>query len=485
MNLFNEEKLEGIKFKGEIKISTQIKIAYVPQEIKFSFYGSVEEYLNLQSSELYKIFKRYNELKNKPLLSEEEIKEKLELAEKMTYFDLWGYEERRKIILEKLLLSPEILKKNIQEISGGEATKIALNGVFLSPANFWLLDEPTNNLDYPSLNLLLEEINKFKGGVIIVTHDRRILNALSKIIEIDEETKELRIYGGNYEFYRKKKQEEYEARLRDYKDQERRRKRLEEAIKELKQEAKEFEKISKDAFRRAKGAKLAKRAKAQEKRIIKELEKLKKPEIPEKPRFPLPKISPVKGTIFNLKDVSFIINNKKLFEITIKIEAGDRVLIEGANGTGKTTLLRILIGEISGASGTISRKDNLKIGYLPQSPAINDPNKTIKDFLKDIYHLREEEIKKIVNLMKIPHIINLKLKDLSLGEIRRIQLASILYQNPEVLILDEPTNHLDVYTIEDLEYALKAYQGTLIFTSHDDWFIKNLNCNKRIKLGVD
>jgi ATPase subunit of ABC transporter with duplicated ATPase domains len=482
-NYYNRiEPLDDVDFRGKINLNPGARIAFLPQEVKFNFRGTVREYLDFCGGEFARVFNRYNELRDKEGLSEEESYEYQEILRKMTELNLWNYDYRRNKIIERLGLKVD-LDRDIQTLSGGEATKIALAGVLLSDANIWVLDEPTNNLDLDSINLLLEEIQSFKGSVLIITHDRRILNSLGKIIEIDEETKRIRIWGGNYEFYRAKKEEEFEARLRKYEEQEKKRKQLEEELERLKQEALRFEKISRDAFRRARGAKLARRAKVMEERIRRELQKLTEPKPPERPSFPMPDVELQKKSVMSVNNLSYKIDSRVLFDnLNLHLEGGDRVLIKGPVGVGKTTLLRLIVGELKPTSGEIRLNTN-KMGYLPQAFTIENPDQKVYEFLKEKYNLYDDEIKKILAKLKIPEVFNLPIKNLSFGEIRRIQIAAILSKNPELLILDEPTNHLDVYTVEELVQALRRYQGTIIFVSHDVSFIEDISPNKEIELG--
>jgi ATPase subunit of ABC transporter with duplicated ATPase domains len=482
-NYYNRiEPLDDVDFRGKINLNPGARIAFLPQEVKFNFRGTVREYLDFCGGEFARVFNRYNELRDKEGLSEEESYEYQEILRKMTELNLWNYDYRRNKIIERLGLKVD-LDRDIQTLSGGEATKIALAGVLLSDANLWVLDEPTNNLDLDSINLLLEEIQSFKGSVLIITHDRRILNSLGKIIEIDEETKRIRIWGGNYEFYRAKKEEEFEARLRKYEEQEKKRKQLEEELERLKQEALRFEKISRDAFRRARGAKLARRAKVMEERIRRELQKLTEPKPPERPSFPMPDVELQKKSVMSVNNLSYKIDSRVLFDnLNLHLEGGDRVLIKGPVGVGKTTLLRLIVGELKPTSGEIRLNTN-KMGYLPQAFTIENPDQKVYEFLKEKYNLYDDEIKKILAKLKIPEVFNLPIKNLSFGEIRRIQIAAILSKNPELLILDEPTNHLDVYTVEELVQALRRYQGTIIFVSHDVSFIEDISPNKEIELG--
>jgi len=479
------EPEEKINFKGKINLNPELKISILPQEVKFSFEGTILEYLNYCGGEYSRVFNKYTELKDKPDMNENEAIEYQEILEKMTELNLWNFDYRREKILKRLKLNNEILNRHIQTISGGESTKIALAGVLLSDANFWILDEPTNNLDMNSINLLLEELRSFSGSVLIITHNRRILNSLEKIIEIDEETKTIRIWGGNYTFYKNKKQKEFEARLRKYEEQERKKKQLEEELKRLKQEAYRFESVSRDAFQRARGAKLAKRAKAMKERIMRELQKLTEPEPPERPAFPIKTIETEtrKKILLKINNLSYKFKDKVLFEnLNFTVEKGDRILISGEVGVGKTTLLKLIIGAIKSSYGNIEVGKGIKIGYLPQTPSILNPCQKTKNYLKE-YDLDENSVMYILSKLKILDVSNLAVKDLSIGEIRKIQIAAILYKNPDVLILDEPTNHLDVYTVEELVQALKEYKGTMIFVSHDKSFTNDLAPNKEISLN--
>jgi len=482
-----QEIIKDLEYRGKINFDPEIKISLLPQEVKFNFQGTVEEYLKVSSGEYGRIFERYKELSSKAekeSFSEQEVKEYSEIIEKMNFFNLWNFEARKKRILERLGLNEEVLKRDIQTLSGGESTKVALVGVLLSDANFWILDEPTNNLDEEGINLLLEELRKFKGAVLIVTHDRRLLNVIGRILEIDEETKKIRVWGGNYEFYKTKKEEEFQARVRKYEEQEEKKRKLRKELERLKQQAQRFEEISRDAFYRGKGAKLAKRAKVMEERIERELEELTEPKPPERPKFPTAELEPKKGNLIKIKNLSYYFDKNIIFSnINLDIEAGDRIWIKGPTGSGKTTLLKCIIGEIKPQDGEVKIREGLRIGYLPQTPEIKDKKQKVKDYLQENFNLTEGDVKKILGKMKISGVLNLPIGELSIGEIRRLQIAAILFKGADLLILDEPTNHLDIHTVEELVETLKEYKGTVVFTSHDLSFVQDLNPNKQLVLG--
>jgi ATPase subunit of ABC transporter with duplicated ATPase domains len=169
--------------------------------------------------------------------------------------------------------------------------------------------------------------------------------------------------------------------------------------------------------------------------------------------------------------------------MNLDIEAGDRIWLKGPIGSGKTTLLKCIIGEIETQDGEVKIREGLKIGYLSQTPMIKDKKQKVKDYLQENFNLIEGDVKKILGKMKISDVLNLPIGELSIGEIRRLQIAAILFKSADLLILDEPTNHLDIYTVEELVEALKKYKGTIIFTSHDLSFVQDLNPNKQLVLG--
>jgi ATP-binding cassette subfamily F protein 3 len=241
--------------------------------------------------------------------------------------------------------------------------------------------------------------------------------------------------------------------------------------------------MGRDAFKRARGAKLARRAKVIEGRIRRELQKLTEPKPPERPSFPVPDVELQKRLLVNVSKLTYKIGDQVLFDnFNFYVEGGDRVLIKGPIGVGKTTLLRLIVGELQPISGEIRLNTN-KIGYLPQTFTIGNPNQKVSEFLKEKYSLYDDKIKKILAKLKILDVFNLPIRNLSFGEIRRIQIAAILSKNPELLILDEPTNHLDVCTVGELVQALRQYKGTIIFVSHDVSFIEDISPNKEIELS--
>jgi len=460
---------EGVEIEGKLEVLPLTRIGYLPQEIQLNFKGTVEQYLDGCAAKVGEIYKRW-----------QEVGKKLEgeVMELMEAFDIWDYERKRRIILEGLGLSENFLKRRIEEISGGEANRVALAGVLISLPNLVLLDEPTNNLDFQALKFLERWILEGNFSLLLVSHDRRFLDkTVGEILEIDEENLTVSLFGSNYFFYAVKKKEMFEAQQRAYEEQKRRREELEKAAEALKRKAQEFENISRNAFYRAKGASIAKQAKVQLQRIKKELSSIPEPKPPKKPAFEV-KESEVRGLLLGISGLYFRYpDQEELFSgLSFSLHGGERVGIIGPNGSGKTTFLRLILGELEPQGGQIRKAG--KIGYLPQRPGEINLQQGVLDYFRQVVAVSEEEARQILGKVLFTDVSKRKMGDFSSGEIRRIQIATLFAGSPDLIILDEPTNHLDIYTIEMLEDALKRFKGGVLVVSHDEWFLRNIGISR-------
>lgn len=467
----------GTEIEGQLEVFPGTRIGYLPQEIKLKFPGTVEEYLNYCSGEIAETYLAYEGIRRR--LEEENSPEVLEefgdLLEKMNFLDAWDYPQKRELILGGLGLTGEYLKRRVLEISGGEAVRVALAGVLISFPNFVILDEPTNNLDFSALGFLEKWIKEGKFSLLVVSHDRRFLDeVVNKVLEIDEWEKTVSHFGGNYSFYAQEKRKIFETQQRAYEEQKRKREQLEEAAEELKRKAKRFENLSKNAFYRAKGASLAKQAKVQLQRIERELKSIPEPQPPKKPSFVVLEAEP-KGNLINVNNLYFSYpEGEELFGgFSFDLKGKERVAIVGENGAGKTTFLRLLVGEIKPIKGQIYVTP--KVAYLPQNPGEIDTSLKVLDFFRSLVRATEEEAQKFLGRVLFRDVSGEKLGDFSIGEIRRIQIAALFAFGPELIILDEPTNHLDIFTIEMLEEALGKFKGGILVVSHDELFLRSVN----------
>ena len=373
-----------------------------------------------------------------------------------------GYAYKSEItgVLKGLGFAEEDFTLNVNTLSGGQKTRVALGRLLLSKPDIILLDEPTNHLDMESISWLENYLLNYSGAVLIVAHDRYFLDKIvSKIIELDNGN--ATVFSGNYTDYASKKAILRNMQLKEYLNQQREIKHQEEVITKLKQ------------FNREKSIK---RAESREKM-------LNKMEFVDKPEILNDKIDiKLEPNVISGNDVLTVDNLTKGFDGTVlfdnicfQIKRGERVALIGSNGTGKTTILKLINGIIPADSGSIYLGAKVNIGYYDQEHHVLDPDKTIFDEIRDAYpDLNNTQIRNTLAAFLFTNEDVFKyIKDLSGGERGRVSLAKLMLSNANFLILDEPTNHLDITSKEILENALNSYTGTVLFVSHDRYFINS------------
>lgn len=482
---------EHLDVKGDITL-TQAKVGYLRQDIQVTFDGTVKEYIDQCALDVAAVISNYDNLTAR--LADGETGDELmdeygKALDDMSQLDAWDFPRKREMILQGLGLTADYLDRDMTEVSGGEATKVSLAGILVSSPNLILLDEPTNNLDPESVKFFEEWVKTTQTSLLLVSHDREFLDeTVTEILEIDEATKHLIRFGGNYTFYRQKKQEMFDAQLRLYDEQLKKRKQLEDSAKQLKQEAQRFEGMSNDSFYRAKGGGLAKRAKSQLERIERELNDIPEPVLPKRPSFEVKEPLASDGTVMVIEDLSYRYPNNSIDTfsgVNFSIRTGERIGVVGANGAGKSTLLRVLTGSLHPISGKVEQFKGLRVGYLPQTTDRIKSDQNIIDYIRRKASVSVEDAYKALSRMLLDDSAHKTVGDFSFGEFRRIELVALFASNPDVLILDEPTNHLDIYTIETLEDALARYRGAVITVTHDERFLKDLNVTKVIVVGQE
>lgn len=373
-----------------------------------------------------------------------------------------GYAYKSEItgVLKGLGFAEEDFTLNVNTLSGGQKTRVALGRLLLSKPDIILLDEPTNHLDMESISWLENYLLNYSGAVLIVAHDRYFLDKIvSKIIELDNGN--ATVFSGNYTDYASKKAILRNMQLKEYLNQQREIKHQEEVITKLKQ------------FNREKSIK---RAESREK-MLNKMEFVDKSEILND-KMDI-KLEP---NVISGNDVLTVDNLTKGFDGTVlfdnicfQIKRGERVALIGNNGTGKTTILKLINGIIPADSGSIYLGAKVNIGYYDQEHHVLDPDKTIFDEIRDAYpDLNNTQIRNTLAAFLFTNEDVFKyIKDLSGGERGRVSLAKLMLSNANFLILDEPTNHLDITSKEILENALNSYTGTVLFVSHDRYFINS------------
>ncbi len=380
----------------------------------------------------------------------------------------YAYKSELTGVLKGLGFTEEEFSKPVNALSGGQKTRVSLGKLLLSKPDIIMLDEPTNHLDLESIKWLEGFLLNYKGSVLIVAHDRYFLDKIvSKIVEIDNGN--CTVFSGNYTAYSQKKKILRNMQMKEYLNQQRDIKHQEAVITKLKQ------------FNREKSIK---RAESREKMLDK-VERVDKPqELNDKMDIRLdPKV--ISGNdILTVENLSKGFENQLLFsDISFEIKRGERVAIIGNNGTGKTTILKMINQIIAPDTGRITLGSKVSIGYYDQEHHVLNPDHTLFEEIADAYpDLSNTEIRNTLAAFLFTDDDVFKLiRDLSGGEKGRVSLAKLMLSEANFLILDEPTNHLDMVSKEILENALNNYTGTILYVSHDRYFI-NTTATRIIEL---
>ena len=371
-----------------------------------------------------------------------------------------GYAYRSEVVgvLKGLGFTEEDFSKKMEELSGGQKTRVSLGKLLVTKPDVLLLDEPTNHLDMESIRWLEGFLMNYKGAVIIVAHDRYFLDrVVTKVIEIFQH--KANVFQGNYTAYAAKKAALREAMLKQYYNQQREIKHQEEVITKLK------------SFNREKSIK---RAESREK-MLEKVERLEKPTEENTDIKIVLEPNVVSGNdVLTVEGLAKAYPPLSLFDgIDFEIKRGERVALIGNNGTGKTTILKIINGLIDADAGTVKLGSNVHIGYYDQEHQLLHAEKTIFEEISDDYPtLTQTQIRNVLAAFLFTEDdVFKRISDLSGGERGRVSLAKLMLSDANFLILDEPTNHLDITSKEILENALRQYTGTVFYVSHDRYFI--------------
>ena len=395
-------------------------------------------------------------------VSKEEMESYMESYHKLLHefeaMDGYSYRSEVSGVLKGLGFSENDFEKHCNELSGGQKTRVSLARLLVTHPDIILLDEPTNHLDIESIQWLETFLMNYKGAVVIVAHDRYFLDRIvTKVVEISMHKSA--VYDGNYTEYAKKAAFAREEALRAYYNQQREIKHQEAVIEKLK------------SFNREKSIK---RAESREKQLAK-IDVLEKPQEEKSEMHMTLTPSVISGNdVLRVEGLSKAYDQKKLFQdISFEIKRGERVALIGQNGTGKTTILKILNEKVDADAGSFTLGTNVKIGYYDQEQQVLHMEKTLMEEIADDYpKLTQTRIRNILAAFLFTEDdVFKRVSDLSGGERGRLSLAKLMLSEANFLILDEPTNHLDIASKEILESALNRYEGTVLFVSHDRYFI--------------
>lgn len=458
--------------EGFINKPSGATCAYLEQIPQYENGIKVIDVLKMAFSEVYEIEEKMHKLEDEmKVLKGEELERSLKQYSRLvqSYEVKGGYNTEEKLakICTGLKFTQNFLDKEFNLLSGGEKTTVILGKLLMDNPDILLLDEPTNHLDMDSIEWLERYLNNYDGIVIIVSHDRYFLdNVVSKIIEIED--MESKTYKGNYSSYVKQKEEKLLEQMHNYKEQQKEIKSMESTIKDLR-----------DWAIRADNSKFFKRAASMEKRLerMKSNEEAQKPKIENKTMKLNFKNSERSGEeTIKAKGLCKSYIDKVIFnEADLLINFKERVALVGPNGSGKTTFLKMLLGEEAPDKGTVELGANVKVGYLPQVITFDNEEYTVIQAFRDDISILEGQARKYLSKFTFfGNSVFKKVKALSGGERIRLKLSMLLYEDINLLILDEPTNHLDIDSIETLEEALEEFKGTIFFISHDRYFINKI-----------
>lgn len=460
---------------GDFFVSADTTIGYLKQSDNFQSQNTVME-------EVEAIFSGIEQLEKDMLDLSAEISLKAEMGEsgpevdrmlhrydqmQEQFRDMGGYSYKSEIngILSSMAFGEDFYDKQISTLSGGERTRLALACLLLKKPDLLFLDEPTNHLDIGTLKWLEQYLKSYKGTILLVSHDRYFLDqTVNRIFEV--ENHKLYTYNCNYSGYAEQKRQRREAQMRRYQNQQKEIARQEEMIRRFKQHGTEL---------------LAKRAASREKRLA-------AMELEEKPEALRGKMKLQfhqnfkSGTDVLLaeglaKSFGYGSNKRDLFRnVDFDIKRGERICIVGANGVGKTTLLKIIMGQLEANEGRLKVGHNVEFGYYDQEQQLLNGSNTVLDELHDAYRLyTDTELRSILGRFLFQgDQVFLEVGSLSGGEKARLSLLKMMLAGTNVLILDEPTNHLDIESKEVFEDALMDFPGTVIVVSHDRYFLNKI-----------
>ncbi|MBR2705119.1 MAG: ABC-F family ATP-binding cassette domain-containing protein [Clostridia bacterium] len=378
-----------------------------------------------------------------------------------------GYEiqEKYKKICSGFKYDDLFLCSMYNTLSGGERTKVNLAKILMSNPDILLLDEPTNHLDVDTLEWLEELLSSYSGTILVISHDRYFLDKIATKTVLIESGK-AKIYHGNYSYFLEEDERRTLAEFEKYKSQQKQIEKMKDSIKTLRK----FGDIAQNEM-------FYKRAKSIEKRLEK-MDVLEKVDIDKKKS----NINLVAGDrsandVIKVEHLFKNFGDKNIFnDFNMNVYRKEKVCITGKNGSGKSTLIKMIIGEGQGYSGKIELGSNTKIGYIPQELNFKNKEETILEYILNNTNMGETEARTyLAKFSFYGENVFKRIRELSGGEKVRLILAKLMRKNINLLVLDEPTNHLDIASREALEESLKSYDGTVLFVSHDRYFIKKIS----------
>ncbi|HEC2197862.1 TPA: ABC-F family ATP-binding cassette domain-containing protein [Staphylococcus delphini] len=453
---------------GVVSWKKNIRIGYLNQTPQYEEDAKVYQCLKSVFQELNKVSEQLEELEDRMSKEIDNIDMLMaRYGELQTYYDEnGGYKMDAEIrrVAHGLNIT-HLLESVWGDLSRGERTKVVIAQILIQHTELLLLDEPTNHLDFKAIEWLTNYIKNYQGAAVIISHDRYFLDeTVNQIIEIDQ--KQLHFYNGNYSYFVEEREKRLLNEFEAYQTQQKKIKKMKESIQRLRIWASQANPPNASMYRRAKNMEKA----------LNRIERLERPTIEvAKMKMQLQEGKRVSNRVVEMKNITKRYDDLLYENVNMLVRRGEHVAIIGDNGTGKSTLLKVVLGMVSSDSGMIKTPDNLKIGYLSQHEFENEHNETLLNVFREKVNVSEGQARHILaNFMFYGEDVFKKVKDLSGGEKIRLRWAQIVNSNYNLLVLDEPTNHLDIDAKETIEEALLDYEGTIIAVSHDRYFLNKL-----------
>lgn len=462
---------------GNFSKGKNVSMGYLTQQMTLDSSDTVMNEMRKPFEHIIKLEQKMNNLtkwlsEHAEQYDSEEYKEQLSqyeyLSNQYELLDGYQYESKIKTVLTGLNFTEEDFDREIHSFSGGQKTRLSMAQMLLREPDLLLLDEPTNHLDMETTEWLENYLIHFKGAIVIISHDRYFLDKIVNQV-YDVALGSVKRYIGNYSKFLKERDAHYEKVMAEYERQQ--------------SEIKKLETFVEKNITRASTSGMAK----SRRKVLERMEKIEKPRLDAKSAQIAFEINRSTGEdVLSVKNLEIGYSDRITPPINLEVKRHDRIAIIGPNGIGKSTLIKTIAQKLESLSGDIRYGSNVQIGYYDQKQAEFKSNLTILDYVWNQYsHMPEKDIRTILGRFlftqeEVKKIIN----DLSGGEKARLQLALLMLEKNNLLILDEPTNHLDIDSKEMLEQALQNYEGTLLFVTHDRYFINEL-ANKIFNITAD
>ncbi len=456
--------------EGNISKGKQVTMGYLTQQMTLDSNDTVMNEMKKPFKDVINIEDKMKTLTDWLSIHADEYdkdiyKEKLSqyeaLSNQYELMDGYNYESKIKTVLTGLDFKESDFDRQIQSFSGGQKTRLSMAQMLLSEPDLLLLDEPTNHLDMETTEWLENYLTHFKGAIVIISHDRYFLDKIVNQV-YDVALGSVKKYVGNYSKFLKERDAHYEKVMAEYERQQ--------------SEIKKLETFVEKNITRASTSGMAK----SRRKVLERMERIEKPRLDAKSAQINFEITRATGEdVLKVQNLDIGYSKSITPPINLEVKRHDRIAIIGPNGIGKSTLIKTIAQKIPALGGNIVYGSNIQIGYYDQKQAEFTSNMTILDYVWNQYaHMLEKDIRTILGRFlftqeEVKKVIN----DLSGGEKARLQLALLMLEKNNVLILDEPTNHLDIDSKEMLEQALQNFEGTLLFVSHDRYFINELANN--------